>query len=104
MSVIKHVLNEELDRLEQLSLKYEDEIRKLPNGSLAKKMRNGKAYIYLAYRDKDRVKFNYIGKESSEAVQKALVQREQRQEYINNLRQVKNDIKEIKRALHGSGR
>jgi hypothetical protein len=100
MGIIKHILKEELERLEQLSLKYENEIAKLPKGSLSKKKRNKNIFVYLAYREKDKVKFKYLGKENSEAVLKIKEQIEQRQKYLDDLKKIKSDIKEIKRALN----
>ncbi len=104
MSVVQHILNEELERLEGLARKYQRDINNLPKGSLSKKRRNGKTYIYRAYRENDKVKFDYIGRESSEAVREAVQQREQRQKYIGDLRRIKKDIKEIKRTLYGRRR
>lgn len=101
MSVIQDILKEELERLENLLQKYENEIKKLPKGSLSKKMRNDKAYLYLAYRENNKVRFKYLGKESSEAAQKAKEQRRQRLKYMSLLKKLKDDIKDIKRALNG---
>jgi hypothetical protein len=101
MSVIQDILKEELERLENLLQKYENEIKNLPKGSLSKKMRNDKAYLYLAYRENNKVRFKYLGKESSEAAQKAIEQRRQRLKYMSLLKKLKDDIKDIKRALNG---
>ena len=61
MSYVKNILQEEYQRLKALSEKYTDEIRLLPKGSVSIKKRNYKEYLYLAYREKDRVRFEYIG-------------------------------------------
>jgi len=104
MSVIQHVLKEELERLEELAHKYEDKVNSLPKGSLSRKLRNGKAYLYFAYRDKRKVIFKYIGKESSESSIKAKAQRDERQKYINSLRKVQKDMDEIRRVINGRRR
>jgi len=101
MSIIQHVLNEELERLEKLSLKYKSDLNKLPKGSISKKLRNGQPYVYRAYRVKDKVKFEYLGKESSPVAQEAKQQSVQRLSYQSKLRQVNSDIKEIRRAVLG---
>jgi hypothetical protein len=54
--------------LNELKVKHEKELDNYPKGILLKIFRKGKPYIYLAYRDKDKVKFEYIGKEDSEKV------------------------------------
>ena len=77
------------------------EIEKLPKGSISKKLRNDQAYFYRAYREEDKVKFKYLGKESSNAVIEALEQKVQHKNFLAKLRSVNRDIKEIKRVLHG---
>jgi len=101
MNVIKHILHEELDRLKSLAQDYKKKIEELPKGSLSRKLRNGKAYIYLAYRKKGKVVFKYIGKESSESAKNAKLNYDQRLRYIKNLRQIEKDIKELKRIING---
>ena len=104
MSIIKHILGEELERLEKLLEKYRQEIDRLPKGSLAKKQRYGNNYIYLAYRDGKKVIFKYIGKESSDAVKDIKVLRKKRLKYLDLQRKIKEDISEIKRAIFGRRR
>ena len=101
MSIIQHILKEELERLENLLLKYEDDLKKLPKGSISKKLRNGLLYFYRAQRVREKVKFEYLGKESSAVVKEAIGQNQKRLNFLQKLRQVNKDIKEIKRASHG---
>jgi len=101
MSIIKGILEEELHRLEDLSVFYEEKISQLPRGVISIKERQGKRYIYLAYREDRKVKFNYVGKDVPE-VRNALDARlKQRQEYQVKLRQAKDNIKELRRSLRG---
>jgi hypothetical protein len=104
MNVIRHILHEELDRLQSLAQDYKRKIEELPKGSLSRKFRNGRAYIYLAYREKGKVLFKYIGKESSEAAKNAKLNHDKRLGYIKNLRQIEKDIKELRRIIHGRRR
>lgn len=101
MSIIQHVLSEELERLEKLAQKYKRALSSLPKGSLSKKTRNGQVYIYRAYREKDKVKFEYIGKESSSASQEAQKALSKRQDYLSKLKKVNKDLIELRRALRG---
>jgi hypothetical protein len=65
------------------------------------KERGGKRYIYLAHREDKKVIFDYFGKDVPE-VRDALNERmQQRKEYQAKLRQVKENLKEIKRSLRG---
>ena len=104
MSIVKYILSEELQRLEHLARQYDDQIKRLAKGSISVKVYNGNKYAYLAFREGEQVKFRYLGKESSQAAKKMVAERQQRLAYIRKQREVNNDIKEIKRALHAAGR
>jgi len=101
MSIIKGILEEELGRLEELSVFYKRKIEEAPRGSISIKERLGKRYIYLAHREDKKIIFTYIGKDVPD-VRNALNDRlRQRKEYQLKLRQVNNNLREIKRALRG---
>lgn len=101
MSIIKGILEEELKRLEDLSVFYKDKIAECPRGSIAVKERGGKRYIYLARREDKKVIFDYVGKDVTD-VRHALNRRmKQRKEYEAKLRQVKENLKEIRGSFRG---
>lgn len=101
MSIIKGILQEELERLEELSFFYKSKLAESPRGSISVKERQGKRYIYLARREDKKIIFTYIGKDVPE-IRNALNERlKRRKEYQLKLRQVTNNIREIKRALRG---
>ena len=104
MSIVKHILQEELDRLNELLSLYEKQLKNLPRGSLSKKVRDGKNYFYEAYREGKKVRFKYIGKESSEPVKKILPSYKRRMKYRHLYKEVKGDIDEIQRALDATKR
>ena len=101
MSVIKHVLKEELSRLIELALNYENKLKSFPKGSIAKKNRNNHTYLYRVFRESDKVRFIYIGRDDSIEAKKALSDRKEWIKYRDLFKKVKSDIKEIKRALNG---
>ncbi len=101
MSYLKSVLQEEHDRLKSLVEKYKNEISLLPRGSLSVKKRNQREYLYLAYRQEGRVKFEYIGTMSSEKAKFVIKQIESRKEYENKFKLVKKDLVEIERVING---
>jgi len=101
MSIIKGILEEELKRLEELSVFYEEKISKAPCGSISVKERGEKRYIYLAHREDKKVIFNYVGKDIPEVRDSLNESMRQRKEYQAKLRQVKENLKEIKRSLRG---
>ena len=101
MSIIKGILEEELKRLEELSVFYKDKLSEGPRGSISVKERGGKRYIYLARREGKKVVFDYVGKDIPK-VRNALNERlSQQKEYYVKLRQVKENLREVKRSLHG---
>ena len=100
MSIIKGVLEEELQRLKELVEEYEKQLSSVQKGSISKKKRNKNIYLYWAFRENNKIKFIYIGPEDSEAGKKALEERNKRIKYQKLLKKVESDIKEIKRALN----
>lgn len=101
LSIIKHVLDEEFKRLNELAQNYKVKLDSLPKGSLSKKKRNMSFYLYWAFRDNNKVRFIYIGPEDSKVAKKALADRKERIRYQEMLKKVKSDIQEIKRAFNG---
>ena len=101
MSYLKGVLQEEYERLKALLEKYNDEISSLPHGSISVKKRNQKEYVYLAYRKKENVKFEYIGSISSEKSKNVVKKVKLRKGYEIKLKQVRKDLKEIEKVING---
>ena len=65
--VIKSVLKEELVNSGRMKQRYEQELAKLPRGSLVKRTIKGHEYVYLVYRNEGKVKSEYKGKSVSPA-------------------------------------
>lgn len=101
MSYVKGILKEEYERLSVLSAKYRDKVGALPRGCVSIKNRKGLQYLYLACRKGGKVCFDYVGPVSSDNAQSILKKIEQRKKYEDKLKQVKKDLREIEKALHG---
>lgn len=101
MSYVKNVLQEEHDRLQELCRKYSGIIESLPKGTISIKKRNRCEYLYLANRRGGKVKFSYIGPVASEDARNIMEQVSLRKSYEQKLKQVKDDIKEIEKAING---
>ena len=101
MSYLKSVLQEEYERLKALLKKYDDEISALPHGSISIKKRNQKEYVYLAYRKKGNVKFEYIGSISSEKSKNVVKKVKLRKRYEIKLKHVRKDLEEIEKVING---
>jgi len=99
---IKGVLREELDNSIRMQKRYEEELAKLPLGSLIKKRIKGHEYYYIVLRENKKVRFTYRGKEVPESVIKEYARaKELRGKYRNLLSQVKKQIKFLKGVLRG---
>ncbi len=101
MSVLKDVLKDEYERLKSLEQWYNHEIASLPKGSISIKKRKGREYLYINYRQKDKVKSDYVGCVSAEKSSEMISKIKQRKEYEKELKAVRNDLKELERALYG---
>lgn len=101
MGIIRGILEEERNRLKDLSAFYKKKIAEYPQGSISVKERGGKKYIYLARRADKKIVFDYIGKDIPEVRNDLQDKLKQRKEYQEKLRQVKENLKEVERSLRG---
>ena len=101
MSYIKNIMQEEHQRLQALYQKYIDKIDSLPKGAVSIKKRNKSEYLYLANRRDGKVRFDYIGSVGSEKARKIIEQVGFRKDYELKLKQVKSDLREIEKVIHG---
>ncbi len=99
MNSIKSILAEEAMRLEELCKKYREEIGRLPRGSIAIKKRGNNEYLYLAGRERGKVRFRYIGKADFPEAKEIKAGVEKRQKYQKLLRQARQNLKELKRVI-----
>ena len=104
MNIVLGVLHEEYNRLQELAEKYRQSIGALPKGVIQKKIRRGRGYVYLSYRAQHKVVSRYIGKEGSPEVETLAEKIERRKSYEQKLKQVRTDLKELQKALHGRAR
>lgn len=100
---IKDMLNEELQNSVQIRKDYERALKDLPKGSLIRKVISGHEYFYLAFRDGDRVRFDYKGKLDKDEVSKYEEAKKFRARYRKKLSEVDRQIKFIRKALRGKG-
>lgn len=100
---IKSVLREELRNSIKMKERYEEELHKLPKGSLIPKKINGGIYFYLEYRDRGKIKFDYVGKKniSDKEIKRWKEIKELRAKYRNNISVLKKQIKYLRGTLRG---
>ncbi len=99
MKVLKGILKEEEERLKEAQGSYEREIAKLPKGSVQLKRIKEKNYPYRAYRKGKQVVFEYLGSLDSEELNGLRQKIELRQRYEKMLREVRVNLKEVKRMI-----
>lgn len=100
MKVLLGVLQEEEDRLKELSAFYAKEIAGKPKGCLSIKKLGAHRYAYLNYREGDKVRTRYLGPEHAKEVAAMRKAIEERRRYERWLREVKQNLGLLKRVLH----
>ena len=101
MSAVHDILREEYSRLENLKDRYRKELESLPKGTISRKKIHNHEYYYLAYRTKDGVKFDYLGKKDAQRFREIESQLDRRKEIEGKLKQVNKSIKEIGKSIRG---
>ena len=99
--MVKGVLREELEHSLGAVDAYNDAISKLPRGSLVRKSIRNKEYYYLAYRlNSKKVVLSYIGRLSEEQVTAYRENIDRRRRYQQLLRELKQKISYLRKALN----
>lgn len=98
-SVVKGVLQEELDRSLSLKEKYEKKLSEYPQGYLLERKVGEKVYYYLSYRKADRIKQKYLGLLSPQEVQGYKDRIKDKKALRRQLSEVKANIKYLERLL-----
>ena len=102
MGVIKGVLREELHNALHMKKEYEQALKKYPGGSLIRKKIRGCFYYYMAFREGNRVRFIYKGKNVSKKEKDALSHsRNMRKKYKQFIAKLNKRIKYLKKVLNG---
>lgn len=100
--IIKSVLKEELANSLRMKERYEQELAKLPRGSLVKRRIKGHEYYYLIYREEGRFVSLYQGKSASDKERERYRHaKERRAKYRKALSQLKKQIRYLKGILRG---
>jgi hypothetical protein len=92
MAVLKEIFKEEIDRLIKIRKFYMDKILELPRGSIVFKNRGLKKYPYLVYREKNKIKTDYL-KLNLDELEKLQLDISKRRKYLKLLREIEKDLK-----------
>lgn len=87
-TVIYSTLQEEKKRNLEMQKTYSQQIKSLPKGTIFIKTISGNNYYYLKYRQKNKVKTDYLGKDENAAqdIAKKIEERKHLQEIIKRLK------------------
>ena len=97
---IREILEEELENSLRMEQAYSEELEQLPKGSLSRRVRNGREYFYMVYREEGKVRLDYVGKEVSEEMKNRYAEAKKMRAQLRHLRsQVRGQIRFIRRAL-----
>ena len=98
-TVIRGVLEEELERNGRMKKRYLDEIEQLPKGSVMLRKIGNQEYFYLKYRENNKVISKYIGQKTEidiKEIKEKILKRKHIEGVIKNL---SLEEKEILKAL-----
>ena len=104
MKTMEGILRQELIRLKETEKSYVREVAKLPRGSLQEKRIKGIHYLYLVSSRNSKVSYRYLGHLSEEALEKLKEGIALRKKYQSLLREVRQDIRRIRKILRGKTR
>lgn len=97
--IVKSVFQDELERNQRLVARYEKELENLPKGSIFKRKIGNKEYLYLNYREGEKVISKFLGKAEEFNSEELQLQLDKRKEYKKLLKKLKIEQKELLKAL-----
>lgn len=98
-SVLKGVLEEELERNLQKQRVFSSELAKHPKGSLVIVKVHGDRYLYRKYRDGKKIISVYIGSLESEESKKAYDNRNKYLKLKQDIKDLKDEEKKLRKAI-----
>lgn len=98
-SVLKGVLEEELERNIQKQRVFSNELSKYEKGSLVVVNVHGDKYLYRKYRDNNKIVSIYIAPLNSEKAQQAYENRNKYLKLKNDVKDLKEEEKKLRKAI-----
>lgn len=87
LNLIITTILQEKERIDRMLKKYQEELEKLPKGTLSEKKAGQSTYFYLKYRDGKKVISQYIPKKDVEDVRKQVEKRRHIETMIRSLQE-----------------
>ncbi len=98
-TVIRSVLEEELERNNRMKKRYEDELQELPKGSIQLREIGKQEYYYLKFREENEVVSKYLGNKNNTIIDTLEEQIKKRKYLEGVIRDLNQEEKEIRKAL-----
>lgn len=98
LNLIITTILQEKERIDRMLKKYQEELEKLPKGTLSEKKAGQSTYFYLKYRDGKKVISQYIPKKDVEDVRKQV---EKRRHIETMIRPLQEEHAIAEQALEG---
>lgn len=101
MTILSSLIEKEEERNRKMIDAYQEELDRLPRGSITVKTISGKRYYYLSYRSDGKVVSKYLGKEEAAlgAIKDKLDRRAQIESILKSLREEQAKIKKMEALL-----
>jgi DNA-directed RNA polymerase beta' subunit len=99
LSIVFDVLKEEYERNLNMQKAYKKEINSLPKGKIIRKKIGNGTYLYLLYRDKEKVITKYIGVKDKTNIKNLQYKIDKRKYLQKNLKSLIEEEKEIRKVL-----
>lgn len=96
MTIATQIIEKELERNARMIYEYESELLKLPKGKLTVKKINSHSYIYLKYRNGQKVITEYVGKDNID-ISELNTKLEKRKHIEKMLKQLKSERKQLEK-------
>ena len=87
LNLILTTILQEKERIDRMLKKYQEELEKLPKGTISEKRAGQSAYFYLKYRDGKKVISQYIPKKDVEDIRKQVERRRHIETMIRSLQE-----------------
>lgn len=87
LNLIITTILQEKERIDRMLKKYQEELEKLPKGTLSEKKAGQSTYFYLKYRDGKKVISQYIPKKDVDDVRKQVEKRRHIETMIRSLQE-----------------
>ena len=98
-SVLKGVLEEELERNLQKQKVFSNELAKYPKGSLVAVKVHGDRYLYRKYRDGEKIISVYVAPANSDEAKKAYSDRDRYVKLKQDIKDLKEEEKKLRKAI-----